>query len=117
MSYSFRAAVCGLAMAALLTGRAAAQPAKIDFAHDVVPLLKARCAACHTNGKYKGSFSLDTRAEVLKKKAVVPGKGADSELIKRVTSSDDAYRMPPPEQGPPLSAKEVALPRAWLGQG
>ena len=23
---------------------------KTDFAHDVVPILKARCAKCHTNG-------------------------------------------------------------------
>src|SRR2546428_221645 len=60
------------------------QPPKIDFAHDIVPLLKARCAECHTAGKYKGSFSLDTREDVLKKKAVVPGKSAESELIRRV---------------------------------
>ncbi len=39
----------------------AAEPKLIDFAHDIVPLLKARCAKCHTNGEYKGSFSLDTR--------------------------------------------------------
>ena len=32
---------------------------KVDFGHDVVPILKARCAECHTNGKYKGSLSLD----------------------------------------------------------
>ena len=53
---------------------------KVDFAHEVVPLLKARCAECHTGGKYKGSFSLDTREDVLKKKAVVPGKSALSSV-------------------------------------
>jgi hypothetical protein len=36
-------------------------PAKIDFAHDIVPILKARCAECHTNGKYKDRC-LSTRA-------------------------------------------------------
>ena len=61
MNCSIRAAMCGLTALAVLAGPAAAQPAKIDFAHDIVPLLKARCAECHTNGKYKGSFSLDTR--------------------------------------------------------
>jgi hypothetical protein len=94
---------------------AAEPPKKIDFAHDVVPLLKARCAECHTNGKYKGSFSLDTRADVLRKKAVVPGKSADSEIIKRVTSTDKDVRMP--SKGEPLSAKEVALLRAWIDEG
>src|SRR5437773_9277924 len=106
----------GLLALAALAGPGRAEPAtKIDFAHDVLPLLKARCAECHTNGKYKGSFSLDTRADVLKKQAVVPGKSGDSELIKRVTSADKDVRMP--AKGEPLSAKEVALLRAWIDQG
>src|SRR6478736_4890035 len=79
----------GLIALVAVTGRGRAQPTKkVDFAHDVLPLLKARCAECHTNGKYKGSFSLDTRADVLKKKAVIPGKSAESEIIKRVISTD-----------------------------
>jgi hypothetical protein len=106
----------GLIVFLVLVGSSRAEPPKkVDFAHDIVPLLKARCAECHTNGKSKGSFSLDTRAEVLKKKAVVPGKSADSELIKRVTSTDKDVRMP--SKGEPLPAKEVELLRAWIDQG
>ncbi len=108
--------VLGLLAFAAMTGSVQAQPAKkVDFAHDVEPILKARCARCHTNGKYKGSFSLDTRADVLKKKAVVPGKSADSEIIKRVTSADKDVRMPP--EGEPLSAREIALLRTWIDEG
>jgi hypothetical protein len=93
-----------------------AQPAKkVDFAHDIAPILKMHCGRCHTNGKYKASFSLDTRADILKKKAVAPGKSADSELIKRVTSTDKDVRMPP--EGEPLSAREIALLRAWIDEG
>jgi hypothetical protein len=87
----------------------------IDFAHDIVPIIKNRCAACHTNGKYKGSLSLDTRQSLLKAKVVIPGKSGDSELIQRVTNKDAEKRMPP--KGDPLSAKEVALLRAWIDQG
>ena len=29
---------------------------KVDFSHDVLPILKARCASCHTNGTYKGGL-------------------------------------------------------------
>jgi len=106
----------GVLTLAFLADRGAAQPPKkVDFAHDVVPLLKARCAQCHTNGKYKGSFSLDTRADVLKKKAVVPGKSADSEIVKRVTSADKDVRMP--SKGEPLPAGEIALLRAWIDEG
>ncbi len=44
---------------------AAQQPSmKTDFAHDVVPILKAQCAKCHTNGTYKGGLSLDTREDI-----------------------------------------------------
>ncbi len=106
----------GLLALAALPGPGRSEPAKkVDFAHDVVPLLKARCAECHTNGKYKSSFSLDTRGDVLKKKAVVPGKSGDSEIIRRVTSADKEVRMPP--KGEPLSAKEVELLRSWIDQG
>ena len=67
----------------VLAGSSAWAQQKVDFSHDVLPILKARCASCHSNGSYKGGVSLDTREELLKSKAVVPGKGSASELIKR----------------------------------
>ena len=95
---------------------ALAQPEKpIDFAHDIVPILKARCAECHSNGTYKGSFALDTRETILQKKAAVPGKSAASEMVKRITSTEMDVRMPP--KGPALTAKEVELVKAWIDQG
>jgi hypothetical protein len=81
---------------------------KIDFAHDVLPLLKARCAECHTDGKSKGGLSLDTREALLKSKKV-------DQLIARVTSTDADERMPP--KGPALTAKEVATLKSWIDQG
>jgi hypothetical protein len=91
------------------------QEKKIDFVHDIAPIIKARCAECHTNGKYKGSLSLETRQSLLKAKVVVPGKSAASELVKRITSSDPEERMP--SKGKPLSAKEIALIKAWIDEG
>jgi hypothetical protein len=110
-----------LAFAALLLVATAASPQppraeqRVDFAHDILPLLKARCVACHTGGKYKGGLSLDTRTDLLKSKAVVPGKSGESLLIEKVTAKDAKERMP--QKGPPLTAKEVALLRAWIDQG
>ena len=57
--------------------------------------IKAHCAKCHTDGTYKGSFSLDTRETMLKSKAIVPGKSGESELVERITSDDPEFRMPP----------------------
>lgn len=88
---------------------------KVDFAHDVLPVLKAKCAQCHTNGTYKGGVSMDTRADLIKSKAVVSGQSGKSELIKRVTSTDPEVRMPP--KGPALSAKEVAALKTWIDGG
>jgi hypothetical protein len=90
-------------------------PKKVDFIHDIVPVIKARCAECHTNGKYRGSFSLDTRAAMLRSKAVVPGKSGLSELLKRISSDDVEFRMPP--KGDRLTAREVALFRTWIDEG
>src|SRR5215468_3206760 len=67
----------------------------VDFAHQILPLLKARCSKCHTAGTYKGDLSMDTRATLIKSKAIVPGDAAKSELIKRISSNDAEERMPP----------------------
>src|SRR3954464_12369275 len=89
---------------------------KTDFAHDVVPILKAKCAKCHTNGTYKGGISFDTREDLLKAKAAVPGKSAASEIVKRVTSKDAETRRPR-GKAEPLSAKEVAVLAKWIDDG
>ena len=105
-----------MAMLFFSTAVVNAQPtAKPDFAHDVVPLLKAKCAQCHTNGTYKGGISFDTREDLLKAKAAVPGKSAVSEMILRVTSQDPETRMPP--KGDALTQKEVNTLTAWVDGG
>ncbi|HWB09654.1 MAG TPA: PSD1 and planctomycete cytochrome C domain-containing protein [Pirellulales bacterium] len=102
-----------VSLASLLT---AAEPQKaIDFSHEIAPLIKTHCGKCHTNGKSEGSLSLDTREKLLRSKAVVPGRAADSELIKRLTSGDPDERMP--AKAPPLAVKEIELFRAWIDQG
>jgi hypothetical protein len=87
----------------------------IDFAHDVLPLLTARCAECHTDGTYEGSFSLDTREILLESGVAPPGEAEGSALIERVTSDDPDFRMPP--DGPALTAEEVELLRRWIDSG
>src|SRR5947199_1935236 len=103
-----------LAIISVLLLTRPAPAADVDFAHDVLPLLKARCAECHTNGKYKGGVSFDTRSEAVKK-AVVAGKSGDSLLVKRITAKDADERMP--HKGPPLTEKEVAVFKGWIDAG
>jgi mono/diheme cytochrome c family protein len=102
------------ALAAAYASDKPSPPVPVDFAHDVAPLFKAHCAECHTDGTYKGSFSLDTRETMLKSQAVVPGHSGDSELLERVTSDDPEFRMPP--KGPRLSAGEIERLKTWIDQ-
>ena len=81
-----------------------AETPKIDFVHEVVPVLKKHCASCHTNGTYKGSLSMDTREALLKGKAAIPGNSKNSEIIKRIHSSNAEDKMPP--KGSVLDDKE-----------
>jgi hypothetical protein len=87
----------------------------VDFAHDILPVLKNRCAACHTNGVYKGGVNFDTRETTLRSKAVTPGKSGESALIERVLSTDPEVRMPPKSDA--LSSKEIAAFKAWIDAG
>src|SRR5262245_55181376 len=107
--------LAGVAIVGMQMPARAQPPKKIDFIHDIVPIIKSRCAECHTNGKYKGSLSLDTRESVLKKKVIVPGKSGESKLFRKVSSKDAEERMPP--KGEPLTARQLELIRTWIDEG
>ena len=87
----------------------------IDFAHDVLPILKSRCAKCHTNGTYKGDLSLDTREALLDAEVLRPGQADMSELILRLTTDDPQLRMP--LNATPLTTEEVSALRRWIDEG
>ncbi len=73
---------------------AAAAEHKIDFAREILPVLARRCFACHGPDKAEGGLRLNSREGVLAalesgSHAVVPTDPAQSELLRRVSSSDD----------------------------
>lgn len=91
----------------------------VDFAHEIVPVLRKHCAKCHLGEKRKGSFSMNTREDLLEGgengKAVLPGKAAKSLLLHLLTTEDEDDRMPP--DGDPLSPKEIKLIKSWINEG
>ncbi len=107
-----------LAIAAIpAAAHAAAAP--VDYAHDVKPLLKARCWACHGALKQEGGLRLDT-AEFARKggedgPVLVPGKPGGSELVRRVQAKPDDGRMPP--EGQPLTGDQISLLSRWISAG
>jgi hypothetical protein len=98
----------------------AQQAGQADLASKVQPLLKNKCYSCHDARKHRAGLRLDDRAGALRggesgKPAVVPGKSAASELVRRITSQHEEERMPSKKS--PLSAMEISLLRTWIDQG
>ncbi|HWB04813.1 MAG TPA: DUF1549 domain-containing protein [Verrucomicrobiales bacterium] len=91
----------------------------VDFAHDVVPVLKQHCAECHLGGKKKGGLSMNTRADLLagseNGKVAVPGKPDESLLLKLLTSTDKDEQMPP--KGERVPASKIEVLRTWIAEG
>jgi hypothetical protein len=107
-------------------------PADVRYDRDVRPILSARCFQCHGQdpGKREARLRLDVaEAEapirggrtVTAPAAATPGTMAhatETELWRRITSTDPDVRMPPPASGKPaLAAAEQSLLRAWLERG
>jgi hypothetical protein len=98
-----------------------ARPAgKIDFNRDIRPILSDACFACHgpDGRKRKADLRLDVRDPThLANKILVPGKSAQSELIRRLLTTEPGKRMPPKKSGKTLTPAQVALLRQWIDEG
>ncbi|MEE9603751.1 MAG: PSD1 and planctomycete cytochrome C domain-containing protein, partial [Thermoguttaceae bacterium] len=95
----------------------------IDFSRDIRPILSDKCFQCHGPDAETRETELRLDAEDSAKAdlggyaAVVNGDLAASELMVRVTSSDESERMPPIESGKHLSANQIELLRQWIAEG
>lgn len=87
----------------------------VDFAHQIVPLIRKHCAACHTAGRHEGSLSFDTRDDLLRSDVIDLANVADSELLARLQSDDPDERMPKDME--PLAEAEIELFRRWIAEG
>jgi hypothetical protein len=115
-----------------LAGRADAAPPggpppaasqAIDFDRQIRPILSNHCFKCHgpDAGQRQADLRLDTpeglRTPLGGVGVVVPGDPQRSPLVQRITATDPQQRMPPPEEGKPLSAEQIELLRQWIAQG
>jgi hypothetical protein len=109
---------------ALMSATVAADPARLDFNRDVRPILAEHCLNCHglDDRTRKGGLRLDRAEDALKggksgHPAIVPGKAAESELVKRLRTTDPDDRMPPEEKGVPLTDAQRATLERWVAEG
>lgn len=92
----------------------------VDYNADVKPIINQKCIACHGGVKKKAGFSLLFEEEALAvtesgKPAIIPGDAKNSEMIKRLYTSDPEERMPYHEEE--LSDKEKKTLEKWIDQG
>jgi mono/diheme cytochrome c family protein len=99
-----------------------ASTAIVDFAKDIQPLLRKNCYSCHGAEHQEGGLRLDQRKRALdggdSGAEIVPGKSAESRLVRMIAGIDDDFgRMPPESKGTALTDEQVGLVRAWIDQG
>ena len=91
-----------------------------DYARDIKPLLAAHCAKCHGPDKQENGLRLDAASMAIRGgdsgSAVVPGKPAESLLVKAIQGSDELSKMPP-EDEPQLTAEQIDLLLKWVAGG
>ncbi len=102
---------------------ATAIPEIIEFNRDIRPVLSDNCFFCHGPDKNKreADLRLDTKEGLLgvgdQQGALIPSKPDESELFKRIVSTDKETRMPPAKSGKSLSLRETQLIKKWIEQG
>jgi hypothetical protein len=93
--------------------------AAVDFAHQIVPVLREHCADCHLGDKKKGGFSMNTRADLLagseNGEVLTPGKAEGHQLIELLTTKDKDSQMPP--KGQRVPQEKIALLQQWIAEG
>jgi len=114
----------GLAMvAAMVAGwnapSAAQEKVPIDFANDVMPILRKYCVGCHNDADAEGQLSLESHRSIGrggKRGAVlVPGSSANSRLLRVLTGKTEP-RMPPKDNEAP-GEHELAVLASWIDAG
>ena len=116
----------GFGLFALAAGAAGAdtQPDKVHFNRDIRPIFSDTCFHCHgfDAKARKANLRLDLREEALKRTEndvypIVPGKPEESEIIKRLYTTDADDLMPPPKAHKEITPTQKEMIKRWVAEG
>jgi len=96
------------------------KPGEVSFASEVVPVLLARCGNCHGGRDPENNFAMTSLDSLVKGgrtgPAIVPGRGSDSLLVKKLRGVGiEGQRMPLGKA--PLPDDQIALIARWIDEG
>ncbi len=98
-------------------------PQIIEFKRDIRPILSDHCFTCHgpdeANRKTKLRFDTEAGAfaDLGSYRALVPGDLSKSEMYRRITTKEEAVKMPPVYSGRKLTQRQIEMIRLWIEQG
>lgn len=92
---------------------------RLSFNRDIRPILSENCFHCHGPDKDRreADLRLDQREAAIEALAIAPGRPEESDLIKRIFSSDADEQMPPPSSNRHLTADQKGLLERWIKEG
>lgn len=95
-----------------------------DFDRDVLPFLSNNCFKCHGPMRQEAGLRLDLEVEPYQqresgKTPIVAGKSGQSEIIRRLKSTDPDVMMPPPSarEKKSIDARQVEKLARWIDDG
>ncbi len=112
--------VCG----GLAEQKVLAEVGEVRFSRDVLPILADRCFHCHgpDESHREADLRLDLHETATAQREgryiIKPGDPDASELLNRITTSEEYERMPPADSHrKPLTEREIAVLRKWIAEG
>ena len=90
----------------------------VDFNRDIRPILADKCFHCHgpDPGTRKADLRLDQESGA-NESVIVAGKSSESELIRRLVSTDSDEVMPPRDSGKEVTPDQIELLKRWVDGG
>ena len=95
----------------------------LTYNRHIRPILSDTCFQCHgpDAGTRMADLRLDREEDVRRDRGgyrvLVPGDPTQSELLKRLTATEEVRRMPPPYSPKKISPEQIELIRRWIEQG
>ena len=95
----------------------------VEFSRDIRPIFSDNCFTCHgpDTKMRQANLRLDTPTGPFEDRGghriIVPGNSSQSRLFHRISSENEATRMPPPWSGRTLTKEQIELVRRWINQG